>query len=219
MTDHRQKPPNHAEPADQIGRNTAQFIQVQASYEDALASVTADRDLLRDALVEARDQIVALREEIEVLQARQDRTGIFVVHGHDDRLKIDVVRMLELATDQEVTILAERPTRGQTVIEKLERYSSVGFAVVLLTPDDQVVPSKSAASVGRARQNVILELGLFLGLIGRDRVCVLYKPGVEIPSDYSGILLIEADEGGLWKFNLARELEAAGIRIDWPRIR
>jgi predicted nucleotide-binding protein len=66
---------------------------------------------------------------------------------------------------------------------------------------------------------VILELGLFLGLLGRDRVCALYKSGVEIPSDYGGVLFIEADDRGAWKLDLLHELEAAEIQVDWRRVR
>jgi predicted nucleotide-binding protein len=86
---------------------------------------------------------------------------------------------------------------------------------VLLTPDDQAISGDGMEPRGRARQNVILELGLFLGLPGRDRVCILGKPDVEIPSDYEGILLIEADAPGAWKLSLLRELTDAGIPIDW----
>jgi predicted nucleotide-binding protein len=144
--------------------------------------------------------------------------GIFVVHGHDEALKFEVARLLDNATEEEVTILAERPNRGRTIIEKLELYSHVKFAVVLLSPDDQVVAGDGKEHY-RARQNVILELGLFLGLLGRDRVCALYKLGVEIPSDYGGVLFIEADDRGAWKLDLLLELEAAEIQVDWRRVR
>ena len=158
-----------------------------------------------------------LREVRE--QMRRVGSGIFLVHGHNEVLKLEVARLLENATEEKVTILAEQANRGRTVVEKLEQYSDVRFAVVLLTPDDRVVPSGSDKPYSRARQNVILELGLFLGLLGRDRVCALYKSGVEIPSDYSGVLFIEADDRGAWKLDLLRELEAAEIEVDWRRAR
>jgi predicted nucleotide-binding protein len=66
----------------------------------------------------------------------------------------------------------------------------------------------------RARQNVILELGYFLGRLGRNRVCALYRSGVEIPSDYAGVLFTELDEGGGWRLQLAKELKAAGLPVD-----
>jgi len=69
----------------------------------------------------------------------------------------------------------------------------------------------------RARQNVILELGYFLGKLGRSRVCALYSKGVEVPSDYSGVLFVPLDESGGWRLTLARELKAAGFAVDMNR--
>jgi predicted nucleotide-binding protein len=66
----------------------------------------------------------------------------------------------------------------------------------------------------RARQNVILELGYFLGRLGRSRVCALYVEGLEIPSDYSGVLYVKLDGDGGWRLNLAKELKAAGLPVD-----
>jgi predicted nucleotide-binding protein len=66
----------------------------------------------------------------------------------------------------------------------------------------------------RARQNVILELGFFLGRLGRDRVCALYEDGIEMPSDYEGMLFIPFDETGAWRMLLAREMKEAGLPID-----
>lgn len=53
-----------------------------------------------------------------------------------------------------------------------------------------------------------------LGRLGRNRVSGLYRPGVEIPSDYSGVLYQEFDEKGAWRLELARELKAAGLPVD-----
>jgi len=67
---------------------------------------------------------------------------------------------------------------------------------------------------GRARQNVILELGYFNGKLSRRRVCALYKPNVEIPSDYQGVLYVELDTAGAWRTKLAQELVEAGFSIN-----
>ena len=66
----------------------------------------------------------------------------------------------------------------------------------------------------RARQNVILEMGFFLGKLGRNRVCALYEEGVEVPSDYHGVLFIPIDNSQDWKFLLAKEMKAVGLSID-----
>jgi predicted nucleotide-binding protein len=139
---------------------------------------------------------------------------VFVVHGHDDGSKETVARYLERLGLQSV-ILHEQANEGRTVIEKIEAHSDVGFAVVLLTPDD-VGASKaySAHSQPRARQNVILELGYFVGKLKRSRVCALYVPGVEIPSDFSGVLYIELDSKGAWRTQLAQELSNARMPIN-----
>ena len=117
----------------------------------------------------------------------------------------------------EPIILRELPDEGRTIIEKLVEYSAqAGFAVVLLTPDD-IGGSKSDSYEDlkpRARQNVILELGLFLGRLGRKHVCILYQKEVEIPSDYQGVLFIEVDGHGAWQTKLAREIKNAGLDVD-----
>ena len=69
----------------------------------------------------------------------------------------------------------------------------------------------------RGRQNVVFELGYFVGHLGRNRVCTLYEPGVEIPSDFSGIVYVPIDEAGAWRTLLARELKAAGFEVDLNR--
>jgi predicted nucleotide-binding protein len=59
---------------------------------------------------------------------------------------------------------------------------------------------------------VIFELGLFLGLLGRDRVVALYEAGVEMPSDYSGVMWVPISGEG-WMLELATEMKAAGIKV------
>jgi predicted nucleotide-binding protein len=139
---------------------------------------------------------------------------VFVVHGHDDGLKETVARFLS-KLDLEPVILHEQPNRGRTVIEKFEEHSDVAFAVVLFTPDDVGHPVGKVDEIKpRARQNVVLELGFFMSALGRERVCVLYKSGVELPSDYAGVLYEEFDVKGAWRFRLAVEIQAAGVEVD-----
>jgi len=144
---------------------------------------------------------------------------VFVVHGHDSLAKTDVARTLE-KLNLEAIVLHEQPNEGKTIIEKLERdVSQVGFAVVLLTPDDEGYPkNKPDEKKQRARQNVILELGFFSGVLGRSNVCVLYKGDVEIPSDYLGVVYVAMDEDGAWRFNLAKELKRAGLFVDLNKL-
>jgi predicted nucleotide-binding protein len=138
---------------------------------------------------------------------------VFIVHGHDEGAKQSVARFLEKLGLLPV-ILHETADRGRTIIEKFEDHSAVGFAVVLLTPDDEGGVRGSGKVQLRGRQNVILELGYFIGKLGRSKVCALKVANVEAPSDMHGVLYISFDDSGTWRLGLARELKAAGIEID-----
>jgi predicted nucleotide-binding protein len=139
---------------------------------------------------------------------------IFVVHGRDEAAKEAVARFLHKLKLKPI-ILHEEPNRGHTIIEKFEANAAVEFAVVLLTPDDEGNPKGLAEERRpRARQNVILELGYFIGRIGRPNVCALYKSGVELPSDFDGVAYVAMDDSHGWKLLLARELKTAGIVLD-----
>jgi predicted nucleotide-binding protein len=139
---------------------------------------------------------------------------IFVVHGHDELAKESVARFLE-RLGLTAVILHEQPNAGLTIIEKLERFAHVDFAVVLLTPDDVGAPAgRTGSPQPRARQNVIFELGLFIGRLGRRHVCTLYKGDVELPSDSHGIVYTPMDPSGGWRGALAKELIEAGFAID-----
>lgn len=142
---------------------------------------------------------------------------VFLVHGHDEVILHQAARFLE-HIGLKVVILREQPNAGRTIIEKFVQYSEVAYALVLLTADDCCGPVGSDVQSRRARQNVIMELGFFLGKLGRDRVCVLYQDGVEIPSDYSGVVFVSIDSSGAWKYAVAKELNAAGLPIDFSKV-
>jgi len=143
---------------------------------------------------------------------------IFLVHGQDDEAKAVVARFIA-SCSLEPIILHEQANGGRTVIEKFEKEADVGFAVVLLTPDDvggirlggQIASDDLKA---RARQNVILELGYFAGRLGRGRVAALKKGELELPSDIAGVVWTAMDSADAWKMSLARELKAAGYDFD-----
>jgi predicted nucleotide-binding protein len=144
--------------------------------------------------------------------ARPPSGKVFIVHGHASAEKHQVARFLHQVTGEEPVILHEAPSLGKTLIEKLEHYAAdVGFAVILLTGDD-MGRAKAGEEQPRARQNVVLELGYFIGLLDRDKVAVLYENGVESPGDMSGVLYVPLDED--WRFKLGAELKAAGYDVD-----
>ncbi len=141
---------------------------------------------------------------------------VFIVHGQDTGPRDAVARFLEVIGLRPV-ILHEQASRGLTVIEKVEANSDVGFAVVVLTPDDEGCLA-GAKLEPRARQNVILELGYFIGKLGRSKVCALKRGEMKIPSELAGVVWESMDDRGGWKLALARELRAAGHQIDWTKI-
>ncbi|HUW94204.1 MAG TPA: nucleotide-binding protein [Anaerolineae bacterium] len=138
---------------------------------------------------------------------------VFLVHGSDGAAKESVARFLErLGLD--AIVLHEKPSGGRTIIEKFEDYSDVGYAVVILTPDDICSAGEGEPQTRRPRQNVVFELGFFIGKLGRQRVCALFKEGTEIPSDYQGVVYVPMGEAGAWRLELAREMKHAGVDVD-----
>jgi predicted nucleotide-binding protein len=142
---------------------------------------------------------------------------VFVVHGHDHEPKEAVARFLE-SLGFEAVILHEQANQGRTVIEKVEAHSDVDFAVVLLTPDDVGRSTNESEVSARPRQNVLLELGYFIGRLGRENVCALKRGQLELPSDFAGVVWEDFDAAGAWRTVLGRELQAAGHQIDWNKI-
>ena len=195
-------------------------IRRQPSQNQALweSGKTKSENVIKTCLEEVR-LACELNSEIKDVQFKQPVEAVpevFVVHGHDEEMKQSVARVLE-KLDLKPIILHEKPDQGRTIIEKFIEHSQVQFAVVLFSPDD-MGHSKTASpdtAKHRARQNVVLELGFFLGKLGRDSVVVLYKnvPNFEMPTDYSGVLF-KAYEGTGWQFELVRELNAKGFKVD-----
>lgn len=143
---------------------------------------------------------------------------VFVVHGHDNETKQSVARFLE-KLGLEAIILHEQSNRGLTLIEKFEQNADVAYAVVLMTPDDVGAAKADANSLrDRARQNVVLELGYFMGTLGRKNVAALNRGDIERPSDYDGVVYIEYDPSDGWKLFLAKELKEAGLDFDFNAV-
>ncbi|MFL6834313.1 MAG: TIR domain-containing protein [Xanthobacteraceae bacterium] len=148
--------------------------------------------LLRQAIRAIEEEIAEREQPAHVVvppPARDLSTRkAFVVHGHDQAALQAVARFLE-QLGLEAIILHEQPDEGRTIIEKFEEHANeVGFAVVLLTPDDLTGSADMQPQGSRARQNVIFELGYFVGKLGRGRACLLRKGEVEIPSDLHGVI-------------------------------
>ncbi|MCI4056941.1 nucleotide-binding protein [Bacillus cereus] len=157
-------------------------------------------------------------EEEEEGGQEMDNKKVFIVHGHDNNLKQQLEIFLS-GIGLKPIVLHREANQGRTIIEKFEAHSDVKYAFVLLTPDDIgcSVNDKDQPVEDykfRARQNVIFELGFFIGKLGRANVCTLYVEGVELPNDISGLVYQKVnnnieDVG----FHIIKELKAAGLEV------
>lgn len=139
---------------------------------------------------------------------------VFLVHGRDDDAKNDVALFLR-TIGLDPIILHLQPNGGRDLLTKFrEESAGASFAVVLMTPDDEGGIAGAGTNLPRARQNVVFELGFFIGRLGPANVAALLKGDVERPSDFEGIAYIAYDGGGQWKTILARELHHAKIPFD-----
>lgn len=198
----------------------------QKSYANDFYFRQETRENFERSVALLQDAQRALREDLEdarhaapqpVVPAVPLSRRVFVVHGHDEGARETVARFLDKIGFEPV-ILHEQANRGGTVIEKIEANSDVGFAVVLLTPDDVGRSVKEEELKPRARQNVLLELGYFMGHLGREKVCALKRGDLDIPSDFTGVVWEKMDDSGGWKQALGRELQAAGHEVDWNKV-
>jgi predicted nucleotide-binding protein/DNA-binding NarL/FixJ family response regulator len=174
-------------------------VDFLAKREGPMTLLTTVQDIL--------ETVAAEREG-----AQQGRK-VFIAHGHDLDARNSVTDFLQGIGIRPI-VLFEEADRGDTIVEKLERCCrEADFAIVLLTPDDFGYPKENPNEIKpRARQNVIFELGYLAARLSRRRVRVLYR-GVEIPTNFLGVLYIEMDNAGKWKSYLIRELRDAGIPV------
>ena len=182
------------------------------------------RDITRDILKECKSQIqedTSNKPEAttpNIIQAPMNTSQVFIVHGHDDAAKSEAARFVENLGFKAI-ILHEQASLGDTIIEKIEKNSNVGFAIVLYTPCDEGAPKgKKNHLKPRARQNVVFEHGYLMAKIGRKNVCPLVKGDLETPTDISGIVYTPMDEGGAWKYKVAKEMRDCGYEVDFNKI-
>ncbi|MBU1306570.1 MAG: nucleotide-binding protein [Alphaproteobacteria bacterium] len=203
--------------ADPFGRGGYSGPNLPEYRRGLTSDITRSKSLLASAIstLEADISDMAPQEpEHPVLRQRNNR--IFIVHGRADGPKNTVARFL---TDLGLLpiILHEQPNQGRSTIEKIEAFDDVDFAVVLFTPDDFGALQGETPNA-RPRQNVLFELGYFIGRLKRSNVCVLRQGEVEILSDYVGPIWLDFDGAGAWKSSLVRELRAAKFELDPAKV-
>lgn len=147
------------------------------------------------------------------------KNKIFIVHGHDVAAKETMARFLE-KLEFEVIILHEQADDGLSIMEKIEEYSDVAYAVVLYTACDvgRAKNDEMSNERPRARQNVVFEHGYLIGKLSRRNVSAFVKGDIELPGDISGIVYIPMDDGGAWKMKLVTNLKKAGFNVDMNKL-
>ncbi|ARU03534.1 hypothetical protein CCO03_01505 [Comamonas serinivorans] len=157
--------------------------------------------------------------------AAKPKSKVFLVHGHDTvaREQLELV-LHKLGLDPYV--LANTGGGGMTIIEALESHiggttDAAKFGIVLMTPDDMGYSKRDGESKvePRARQNVVLEMGMLISALGRPNVAILKKGHLQVPSDADGILYIGFNDHVKETVpRLAERLNHAGFKIEGSAI-
>jgi nucleic acid-binding protein len=192
------------------------------SIKEILKEILLDKryvvDITDKLLEEAQNLLDTTAELGNKIPATYSNHKVFIVHGRDHNLLTQVENVLmKLGLDP--IVLQEQANNGKTIIEKIEECTDVGFGIVLYTPcDEGRLKSEGGELKPRARQNVVLEHGYLMAKLGRERVCCLVSDDVEFPSDIQGVVYTSAKNVGQWKYEIAKELKAAGFSIDTSKL-
>ncbi len=203
--------------------NNIAYYQMDFSIINGRGPSINQKEVCRRGLLIAKGQLQNILESMEdeevptlatAKSAALEYKKVFIVHGHDGELKQSVARIIE-KQGIEAIILSEQANKGRTIIEKFEDYSDVGGAICLFTADDYGRAKKDETDNTRARQNVVLETGYFMGKLGRDHVVLLADKGIEMPSDLSGVVYTDTAK---WEIDLLKELKAMGYDVDFNKL-
>jgi len=199
-----------------IRRKTPGFI-LNVSPENIVNFDQYAKDITVPIFNEAKTE-VSNNQKSEIPKINNsDLTKIFIVHGRDKQAETEVARFIEKLGFSAI-ILHEQASSGNTVIEKIEENTNVGFAIILYTPCDKGSLADKENQKFRARQNVVFEHGYLVCKLGRQKVCTLVKGDIETPNDISGIVYIPLDEQRAWHMAIAKELRTAGYAVDMNKI-
>ena len=215
-----------------IKKSISRFNQYKKRYENRNESSsnehiieyeTAFTDKTRELIKKAEEKIKSkVLNEVEIFNKNSEflnteisintkdknnmnnnNRDVFIVHGHDENT-INKIENLLRKLGLNPIILREQANNGKTIIEKLEDYTNVKYAIVLYTPCDEGRKKGENELNARARQNVVFEHGYLIGKLGRERVIALVTDDIEKPSDISGIVYIGLS--GMWQQEVLREL-------------
>ena len=207
-----------------IKSNIPRNIVMGVSRSDVLArtqySMEITRSILKDAQKQSMQKNHKSDSELEVVVSQTiNKRNIFIVHGHNETIRIAVEAFVR-SIGYEPIVLFKEPNKGQTIIEKIESNAeAVCYAIVLYTACDEGKAKEEIDYKPRARQNVVFEHGYMCAKLGRDHVCALFAEGVELPGDMSGVVYTKYDEVGMWKYSVAKEMNVVGLPVDMNKIR
>lgn len=199
-----------------------------ASRQEAIICDGADYSILKKNLSEDPNVISAIIESrimkfercIKLFKIITDNKKVFIVHSNTsivDKVArfIDHLGLISI-------ILHEQPDDGDTIIEKIEKHSDVGYAIILYTSCDSGMRKNDVPQLQEltlcARQNVVFEHGFMTALLGRRNVCVLLEKGVEPPNDIEGLSYVPFDDKDAWKIKLVRNLRSRGFVMNMDQI-
>lgn len=206
----------------QCARLLPHITPLQAYAAHSASATAALQSVLRRAslYLKARgeeEHASSIAHEVPAAKATdtpKSKPKVFLVHGRDLGAMNEVARFLE-KIGIDVVVLREAANAGRPIFNKFhDEAADIKFAVALMTPDDIGRHKGDKKPQPRARQNVIFELGFFIGKLGAGKVCALIDDSVERPSDYAGVAFIEFGQQYNWRWELARELRAAGVPFD-----
>lgn len=199
-----------------FGLDSAESVSIEGVRKDISIKMQRLSELKENLALYALEPEVQVDEGSASQSSGSKPSTIFVVHGRTEAPRLEVQNLLLRATPHPPVVLMEQPNQGGTIIEKLEEHlgETAGFAVVIITGDDEGRLVGTAELQPRARQNVILELGYAMGRIGRRNVTILYEENVELPSDISGVAYYTLDSHGGWQRRLLGDLKAAGFEVN-----
>jgi len=200
--------------------HTPAGILVFVSASDIVSYDKYATDITKDAMAMGKEKISQGDRATSTRPAAHaaDKRKVFVVHGHDDLAKTTVARFVERLGFEPI-VLHEQPSAGKTIIEKIEMFSDVGFAIVIYSPDDLGAKADTKPRLkARARQNVVFEHGFLIAKLSRGSVAALIKGDLETPSDIDGIVYVPFDDRGAWMVAVSKEMRAAGYAVDMNRL-
>jgi len=146
---------------------TAQYVS---------ATITSNLTKKLRVLESIRGRLEIWHEAPLPAQLQVSGDAIFLVHGHDHESRESVRNFLLRCSSRDVIVLDEKPGGGADILGKLlANAQKAAYAVVLLTGDDEGRVAGSSDWRSRARQNVILELGLFIGLLGQGQFKITFR--------------------------------------------